>query len=156
MFRVDGDEIIVCAGAIGSPHFLMLSGIGPADHLLENDISVVRDTPGVGKNLRDHPQVTIALKANEAFLTNGTEPRLQMGLRYTARGSDLRNDMFILPASYATKDGYYRISNSKTFGFYITVCIYLAVGAGEITLASSDPHEQPVLDYNYLAESFGP
>ena len=40
------------------------------------------------------------------------------------------------------------------FGFYITACIYLAVGAGEITLASSDPHEQPVLDYNYLAESF--
>ena len=154
MFRVYGDEIIVCAGAIGSPHLLMLSGIGPADHLLENDISVVRDTPGVGQNLRDHPQVTITLKANEAFLTNGTEPLLQMGLRYTASGSDLRNDMFILPASYATEEGYYRISKSKTFGFYITACIYLAVGVGEITLASSDPHQQPVLDYNYLAESF--
>lgn len=154
MFRVYGDEIIVCAGAIGSPHLLMLSGIGPANHLLENDITVVRDTPGVGQNLRDHPQVTITLKANEAFLTNGTEPFLQMGLRYTAHGSNLRNDMFILPASYATEEGYYRISKSKTFGFYITACIYLAVGAGEITLASSDPHEQPVLDYNYLAESF--
>ncbi len=154
MFRVNGGEIIVCAGAIGSPHLLMLSGIGPAEHLRKIGIPVVHDIPGVGQNLRDHPQVTVALKANKAFLTNGTEPRLQMGLRYTASGSDLRNDMFILPASYATKEGYYRISNSKTFGFYITVCIYLAVGAGEITLASSDPHEQPVLDYNYLAESF--
>ena len=153
-FRVNGDEIILCAGAIGSPHLLMLSGIGPADHLREMDIPVVHDTPGVGQNLRDHPQVTIALKAKEAFLTNGTEPRLQMGLRYTAHGSELRNDMFILPASYGTDEGYYRISRSKPFGFCITTCIYLAVGAGEITLASSDPHEHPVLDYNYLAESF--
>ena len=69
-------------------------------------------------------------------------------------GSDLRNDMFILPASYATEEGYYRLSRTKPFGFYITACIYLAVGAGEITLASPDPREQPVLDYNYLAESF--
>ncbi len=153
-FRVDGEEILVCAGAIGSPHLLMLSGVGPADHLRSMGIPVVHDSPGVGQNLRDHPQVTIALKAKEAFLTNGTEPRLQMGLRYTASGSDLRNDMFILPASYATEEGYYRISRSKPFGFYITTCIYLAVGAGEITLASSDPHQQPVLDYNYLAESF--
>ena len=154
MFRVYGDEILVCAGAIGSPHLLMLSGIGPAEHLRAQGIPVVQDLPGVGQNLRDHPQVTVTLKAKEAFLTNGTEPRLQMGLRYTARGSDLRNDMFILPASYATEEGYYRLSKSKPFGFYITTCIYLAVGSGEITLASSDPHRQPVLDYNYLAKPF--
>ena len=154
IFRAYGDEILLCAGAIGSPHLLMLSGIGPADHLRSKGIRVVQDLPGVGQNLRDHPQVTVALKSKEAYLTNGTEPRLQMGLRYTAHGSDLRNDMLILPASYATEEGYYRMSKSKPFGFYITACIYLAVGAGEITLASPDPREQPILDYNYLAESF--
>ncbi len=154
MFCVYGEETLLCAGAIGSPHILMLSGVGVADHLRKVGIPLVHDLPGVGQNLRDHPQLPVKLKARKAFLTDGTEPRLQMGLRYTAHGSALRNDMFILPSSYATEEGYYRISESKPFGFYITACIYLAVGAGEITLASSNPHQQPVLDYNYLAESF--
>ncbi|XP_029164204.1 glucose dehydrogenase [FAD, quinone]-like [Nylanderia fulva] len=47
-------EVILCAGAIGSPQLLMLSGIGPAKHLAELDIDVVRDVPGVGENLMDH------------------------------------------------------------------------------------------------------
>jgi len=152
IFNVYGQKIIVCAGAIGSPHILMLSGIGPADHLAEMDISVIQDLPGVGQNLRDHPQVGVTLKAKEAFLTQGTEPRLQVGLRYTASDSNLRNDMFILPASFATNEGYYRISESPPVGFYIVACLYLAAGAGEIKLSSSDPYQKPLLDYNYLAE----
>ena len=51
-------EVILAAGAIGSPQLLMLSGIGPADHLREHDIAVVADSPGVGANLSDHPVVT--------------------------------------------------------------------------------------------------
>ena len=153
IFNVYGQKILLCAGAIGSPHILMLSGIGPADHLTEMDISVVQDLPGVGQNLRDHPQVGVTLKAKEAFLTKGTEPRLQVGLRYTASDSDLRNDMFILPASFATSEGYYRMSESPPLGFYIVACLYLAAGAGEIRLSSSDPYQKPLLDYNYLAEA---
>ena len=48
-------EVIVCAGAIGSPHLLQLSGIGPADPLRSHGIDVVADLPGVGDNLADHP-----------------------------------------------------------------------------------------------------
>ena len=55
--RADG-EVIVAAGAIGSPHLLMLSGIGPADHLHDHGILVHVDSPGVGANLSDHPVVT--------------------------------------------------------------------------------------------------
>ena len=61
--------------------------------------------------------------------------------------------MFILPASFATEEGYYAISTSRSFGFYLVPCIYLAASAGRLGLASADPHRQPVLDYNYLAES---
>jgi choline dehydrogenase len=53
--RIDAGEIILSAEAIGSPHLLMLSGVGPADQLQRADVSVVLDLPGVGQNLRDHP-----------------------------------------------------------------------------------------------------
>jgi choline dehydrogenase-like flavoprotein len=47
-------EVIVTAGAVGSPKLLMLSGIGPAKHLTEKDVSVIHDLRGVGQNLHDH------------------------------------------------------------------------------------------------------
>ena len=47
-------EVIICQGAFGTPHLLMLSGIGPADHLIENDINPIVDLPGVGSSLADH------------------------------------------------------------------------------------------------------
>ena len=50
-------EIILSAGAIQSPQLLMLSGIGPKDHLKEVGIPVVHDSPGVGQNLQDHPAI---------------------------------------------------------------------------------------------------
>ncbi len=50
-------EVILAAGAIGSPQLLMLSGIGPADHLREVGVTVAHDLPGVGENLQDHPYV---------------------------------------------------------------------------------------------------
>jgi len=52
-------EVILAAGAIGSPQLLMLSGVGPADHLRSYDIDVVADSPGVGGNLSDHPVVAV-------------------------------------------------------------------------------------------------
>ena len=51
-------EVILSAGTIGSPHLLLLSGIGPAEQLIEQGIRVVADSPGVGANLSDHPVVT--------------------------------------------------------------------------------------------------
>ena len=154
MFSAYGDEIVLSAGPIGSPHTLMLSGVGPADHLQSLDIPVLSDLPGVGQNLRDHPQVSVTLQTVEGFHQDGLEPRLQVGLRYTASGSHLRNDMFILPESFATRDGYYVHSESPPVGIYIVACIYLAVGSGQLRPTSVDPRVQPYLDYNFLQEAF--
>ncbi len=153
-FTVYGDEIILSAGAIGSPHTLMLSGVGPAAHLTEMGIPVVHDLPGVGQNLRDHPIVFVTWKTKPDVELDGVAPRTQLCLRYTAEGSDLRNDMIIIMSSYATERVNRGGGRMEPLGIRMTVALYLAVGAGELTLQSTDPNQQPFLDYNYLQEEF--
>lgn len=153
-FTVYGDEIILCAGAIGSPHILMLSGVGPAEHLKEFNIPVVHDVPGVGQNLRDHPIVFVTWKTKPEVDLDGFAPRTQACLRYTAEGSDLRNDMIIIMSSYATERVNRGGGRMEPLGIRMTVALYLALGAGEMKLQSTDPNEQPFLDYNYLQEEF--
>ncbi len=152
MFSVYGKEIVLSAGAIGSPHILMLSGVGPAKHLASHGLPVIRDLPGVGQNLRDHPHVQLTWKTRPEFSQDPLAPRMQVALRYTAAGSSLRNDMFIHPLSFATSEGIYLASEGEPLGIGMIAVVYLAAGAGEILLSSPDPHVQPFLDYNYLAE----
>ena len=61
VFTVEGEETVLCAGGIASPQLLLLSGVGPADHLEEMGIPVVLDSPSVGRNLRDHPMALVDL-----------------------------------------------------------------------------------------------
>ena len=154
MFEVSGNEVILSAGSIGSPHLLLLSGIGPGGHLRAVGADVAHDLPGVGKNLRDHPQVPITWETKRGFKHDPMAPRIQFALRYTAQGSKLRDDMFIHPLSFATREPYYLVSESEPIGISMIACIYLASSAGEVKLASLDPHVQPRLDYNFLDEPF--
>ena len=62
IFVVEAEEIVLSGGAIASPQILMLSGIGPGQHLEENGIEVIHNLPGVGQNLRDHPILPISFK----------------------------------------------------------------------------------------------
>ncbi len=153
-FTVEADQIILCAGAIGSPQILMLSGIGPREHLQSLGIPLVADLPGVGQNLRDHPAVWVTWKTKEGFPLDGLAPRMQVTLRYTADGSHLRNDMKISMQSFATRRVNQGGNRMEPLGIRITGGIYLAAGAGELRLASADPNVQPILDYNYLQDPF--
>jgi choline dehydrogenase len=65
-------EVVLCAGAVGSPQLLLLSGIGPPDHLRPLGLSVVRDLPGVGANLHDHPRVALTWESKRPL---GLTPR---------------------------------------------------------------------------------
>ena len=153
-FVVEGDEIILSSGAIGSPQILMLSGVGPADHLRSLGIPVVLDKPGIGQNMRDHPGVWVTWRTKPGFDLDGLAPRMQLTLRYTAQDSDLRNDMKISMQSFATERVNRGGNRMEPLGIRMTAGIYLAVGAGELRLASTDPTEQPVLEYHYLEEEF--
>ena len=151
---IRGDEIILSAGAIGSPHLLMLSGVGSSRHLEELGVRVVHDAPGIGQNLRDHPQVQLLWKTKPDFAFDEFAPRIQFVLRYTARGSSLRNDMLIHPFSHATRGWYYTAPDPDPVGVGMIAAIYLAESAGEIRLRTTNPHVQPFLDYNLLATDF--
>ena len=153
-FAVYGDEIVLSGGPIGSPHLLMLSGIGDADHLGSVGIPVAHHLPGVGRNFRDHPQAALIWKTKPGFRQDELAPKLQIGLRYTAEGSELRNDMYILAISFVTEEGYYYPSDSEPLGIGMVPHLNLALGSGRVSLSSADPHEQPDLDYNYLREPF--
>ena len=149
-FVVEAEEIILSAGAIASPHLLMLSGVGPEAHLTGLGIPVVRHLPGVGQNLRDHPTVWVTWRTKEGFALDGMAPRIQVTLRYTADDSPLRNDMKISMDSFATERVNRGGDRMAPMGIRMTAGIQLAAGSGELTLTSTDPTVQPFLDYRYL------
>ncbi len=153
-FVVEANEIILSSGAIGSPQLLMLSGVGPAAHLKELGIPLVLDKPGVGQNLRDHPSVWVDWRVREGYPLDGLAPRVQVALRYTASGSDLRNDMMVFMSSFATERVNTGGARMDALGVRMVCILDLAVGSGELRLTSTDPNVQPFLDYNYLQEEF--
>ena len=153
-FVAEGDEIVLSSGAIGSPHILMLSGVGPAAQLASFDIPVVHDLPGVGQSMRDHPTVPVTWRTRPEHPLDGFAPRMQMALRTTAEGSHLRNDIQVLMQSFATERINRGGDRMEPLGIRMLVILNLAVGSGELRLQSADPSVQPFLDYNYLKEEF--
>jgi choline dehydrogenase len=153
-FTVEGEQIVLCGGAIGSPHILLLSGVGPGEQLRSVGVPVVHDLPGVGQNLRDHPSAAVLFRAAGAR-PEVQAPAIQVGLRYTVEGSYLQNDMQITPLLMTSehRPAHVPISDDDNYlGF--SCSLQLALGAGELRLTSADPHVQPFLDYRYLTHSF--
>ena len=85
---------------------------------------------------------------------DGLAPRSQVALRWTAEGSDLRNDLMIFMQSYATERVNRGGSRMEPLGIRMSGMLDLAVGSGELRLTSSDPNVQPFLDYRYLESEF--
>ena len=154
VFTVDADEVVLSGGAIGSPQMLMLSGVGPAEHLLSVGISVVHDLPGVGENLRDHPNTMVAYRPKQPYPEEAPVPSIQVGLRYTTEGSSTPNDMQLSPIHISSGSVpatvRYR-GDGPVMGFGVS--LQNAITAGVLRLASGDPHVQPILDYRYLTDA---
>ena len=87
-------EVILCGGAVNSPHLLLLSGVGPAKHLRDTGISPMIDLPGVGSGLRDHMHVPMCYRLPEGVVphshSNICEGTLFANLGGRPRGPDLQ------------------------------------------------------------------
>ena len=151
-FAVEAEEIILCSGSVGSPHQLMLSGIGPVDQLQEMGIPLLADLPGVGKNLRDHPEIYVSWQTKEGFEQDVRAPGIQVALRYTALNSDLRNDMMIM--MFGTRPIITSDNPSDASGVSLLVVLNIARSAGELKLISADPGVQPSVDFRFLEDAF--
>ncbi len=168
-------EVILSAGALGSPRLLMLSGIGPAGHLREHGIDVLADLP-VGDNLHDHLFVPISFSvptgrsaAPAKFATALMREKLRPRSTYLSHtlfeavgflSSGVRTDipdlqMFILPMSYPTNQdspGVHLAPDPAPSLTLMPTMIY-PESRGTVRLASTDPFTAPLIDPNYLAET---
>jgi choline dehydrogenase len=136
--------VVVSAGAIMTPALLMRSGVGPRSQLEAHGIDVVRDMPGVGQNLSDHPALSVTLRPKDAAMIDHDAPIIQTILRYTAEGSDKRNDLQIEMLSFAGK--------REQPQFAIAGVLEYQHGRGEIVLASADPDAAPVIHQQFCED----
>ena len=165
-------EVILAAGSIGSPHILLLSGIGPAAQLSKFGITVALDRPGVGANLHDHLQLRMIYKVSGVKTLNETYTslfnRVGMGLNYAFRR---RGPMTMAPSqlgaftrSDSTQDRaniQYHVQplSLDKFGeplhpfpaFTASVTNVRPTSRGALTLKSADPAASPAISPNYLA-----
>lgn len=164
-------EVILCAGAFGSPHLLMLSGIGPADHLREKGIEVVLDAPGVGRNLQDHPDLVLQLCCREPV---SLYPE-SFGVRKLIVGADwfLRkqgvaaSNQFHAAAFIRSRAGVEHpdvklellpiavgedMNPLPQHSFQVHMTMLRADSRGWIELASANANDKPLIRFNYLSD----
>lgn len=151
--KVFAREVILSAGALHTPPILLRSGIGPRDHLAEVGVPLVHDLAGVGGHLKEHPAVMIVGIPTPGTVSPG-DPLQQIGLRYTATGSELANDMQMYMWSYETGRFPQLQASMPGVDYLFMLCVTLQrpLSEGTVRLASRDAHEQPTIQINLLAE----
>jgi choline dehydrogenase len=171
-FAAASGEVILAAGAVGSPQLLQLSGIGPGDLLQRHGIAPRHALPGVGENLQDHLQLRLAYKVSNTKTLNERANRLLgrigIGLEYALLQ---RGPMSMAPSQLGafarsdpareTPDLQYHVQplTLDRFGeplhpfpaFTASVCNLRPTSRGTIRIASRDPREPPSIRPNYLA-----
>jgi len=166
-------EVILSAGVVGSPQLLMLSGIGPAAHLRDMGITLVKDLPGVGQNLNDHPDFVLkfkCLKPVSIWPKTRLIARTLAGIRWLLKkdGVCASNHFDTVACLRSSPEVDYpdiqlTISpvavDDKTWqplpmhAFQIHVGLMQAHSRGQIELRSSNPSDPPRIQVNYLQDS---
>ena len=147
-------NIILSAGAIGSPAILLRSGIGPANQLRELGIEVLVDSPGVGAQLWDHAAVPVYLRPKPGQCIPGRDPRFQVMATLTAEGSSEPDDLQMVMTTYLDISGSPALLAAAGVPVVAVLRAALMVprSHGRVSLTSTDPNAQPRIDLNYASE----
>jgi choline dehydrogenase len=159
LFNVAADRVVLSAGAIRSPHLLMLSGIGPEDHLRQFGIQTVHHLPGVGQHLMNHLSAQMTFKVKDGISLAADRDAVHFALHYTAQESSTINDM-VLRTSTVVDERQEHVAGLRTKylsgdvpperAARISCTLGLPDGSGYVRLASADPSVQPSFHYCYL------
>lgn len=162
-----GREVILCGGAVNSPQLLLLSGVGDAAHLRELDIPVVRELPGVGRNLRDHLLFLVNFQCKQPVTLGGAESvgslvrflLMKRGM-LTSNVAEAGGFLKVLPDSpvpdlqfhfapaYFVNHGF---DNPRGHGFCIGATLVWPRSVGALRLRAPDPKVAPLLEPDYLS-----
>ena len=148
-------EVVVCCGAFDTPKLLMLSGIGPADHLYDVGVPVVADVPGVGEHLLDHPEGVVMWESTrpvpmmsrqgwEAALFARTDPDAEepdVMFHFGTSAFDINT----VQLGYPTAEQ----------AFCLTPNVMRARSEGVVRLRSGDPSTPPLIDFRYFTDPEG-
>ncbi len=171
-------EIILCSGTVNSPQLLMLSGIGPADHLSQLGIPVVVDAPGVGRNLQNHPSYALRYACSEpvtAYKYLNPRAAFGVGLRYALSRGGALGESYIATGGYMRSDPALAVSDTiivmapalitrgavgwrlgdlfpERHGFTVMVGSGRPLSRGHILLRSRDPTAHPRIFPEYFSE----
>ncbi|MGR9085655.1 MAG: GMC family oxidoreductase [Gammaproteobacteria bacterium] len=170
--RVFG-EILLAAGALKSPQLLLLSGIGPKADLARLGIAVIQDLPGVGRNLQDHLHTRVRCEITQpwtyAALPND-QKRAALAEYETHRRGFLASN-FLEAGAFVNSSPHETLPDLQLFflmtlppdfpeagatqrhGITLTAYINRPKSRGTVTLASSDPLDRPVIDFDYLSDA---
>ncbi len=161
-------ETILCGGSFNSPQLLMLSGVGPAEHLAMRDIEVLLDQPAVGANLSDHPcayevwatpEPESLLTAREPaaleeFMATQTGPFASNmaesgGFARVEAGAPAPDVQFHVAPIQIVEEG---LGDPDGHGVWVSVCLLTPRSRGSVRLASKDPSAKPVVRDGFYAE----
>ena len=161
-------EVILSGGAINSPQLLMLSGIGPGEHLVEMGIDVVADSRGVGANLSDHPVLPVIWstpRLRGLWEKGGNANMLRWQLTHrgpltsnTAESGGFAHSepglpapdlqLHVLPAPYQNQG----LTDPAQRAMSVLVGLVDVASRGRIRLRSADPRHRPAIDPGYLSD----
>ncbi|MFI4948745.1 MAG: GMC family oxidoreductase [Alphaproteobacteria bacterium] len=172
-------EVILCGGTVNSPQLLMLSGIGPADHLSSLGIPVVHDAPEVGRNLQNHPSYALSYACSQpvtAYKYLNPRAAIGVGLRYALTGGGSLGESYVATGGYMRSDPALAVSDTivvmipalvsrrgvgfrfsdlfpERHGFTVLVGSGRPLSRGQILLRSADPQAHPRIFPEYFSEA---
>ena len=164
-----GREVVLCGGAVNSPQLLLLSGIGPADHLREHGLDVVLDLPGVGANLQDHPYLPVSWFTRDTTDLHAAETTANLvrwmatrrgpltsnvaesgGFVRTRPGLPAPDVQFVVVPAIVANHG---LTSPPGRGVTIAPTVVDVRSRGRLTLRSADPRWRPVIQAGYYTDA---